>query len=77
MKKKLLVVFVAAAALLLTAAVVGANGKSDIAQVKSATVRFHRTENAQAAGWDLRDGFDHCFDNQPVGGMGYHYIRYS
>ena len=75
MKKKLLVVFVAAAALLLTAAVVGAIGKSDIAQVKSATVRFHRTENAQAAGWDLRDGLDHCFDNQPVGGMGYHYIN--
>ncbi len=30
---------------------------------------------AQAAGWDLVPGLDHCFDNPGVGAMGYHFIN--
>jgi hypothetical protein len=54
---------------------VSANGGSDLAQVRAATARFHRTEVAQAEGWDLIPGLDGCFDNQPTGAMGFHYIN--
>jgi hypothetical protein len=50
-------------------------GQSDLAKIRRATAQFHRTETAQAAGYDLRPGLDHCFDNPGVGGMGFHYIN--
>jgi hypothetical protein len=52
-----------------------ASGKSDLAAVRAATAQFHRPEAAQAAGWDLVAGLDHCFVNPGVGAMGYHYIN--
>ena len=52
-----------------------AGNNSEIAGVRSATARFHRTEAAQAEGWDLREGLDFCFDSPGVGGMGFHYIN--
>lgn len=45
-----------------------------IAQLRRATARFHRLDEALAADYALIDGLDHCFTNQPVGDMGYHYI---
>jgi len=54
---------------------VSAMGQSALAAVRAATARFHRTEVAQAAGWDLVPGLDHCFENPGVGAMGYHYIN--
>ncbi len=48
--------------------------KRQVAALRRATARFHRTEAAQDAGYDLVPGLDHCFTNQPVGDMGYHYI---
>ena len=56
-------------------AVVYADGKSDLAQVRAATARFHRPAAAEEAGWVLVDGLDHCFENPGVGAMGYHYIN--
>jgi hypothetical protein len=49
--------------------------KKKLAAVRAATARFHRTEVAQAEGWDLVPGLDHCFENPGVGAMGYHYIN--
>src|SRR5512145_1631846 len=49
--------------------------KDDLAELRSATAQFHRPEAAQAAGYDLVPGLDHCFNNPGVGGMGYHYIN--
>lgn len=46
-----------------------------LAEVRAATAQFRRLEAAQAAGWDLVPGLDHCFDNPGVGGMGFHYIN--
>ena len=46
----------------------------DIAEVRGAVAKYHTPERAEAAGWELVDGLDHCFDNPGVGGMGYHYI---
>jgi len=63
------VVLATAAATALVAA------QSDVAAVRRATAAYHRTEAAQAAGWDLVEGLDHCFDNPGVGAMGYHYIN--
>lgn len=49
-------------------------GNSDLAKIRRVTAKLHRMEAAQAAGFDLREGLDHCFDNPGVGGMGFHYI---
>ena len=58
-----------------TVAFAAGKGKSDLAKLRAATDRFHRTEAAQQAGWDLVPGLDHCFENPGVGAMGYHYIN--
>ena len=60
-----------------TVFVVQAAGKDDIAQVREATAKFHQSEAAQTAGYDLVPGLDHCFESYGVGGMGYHYINTS
>jgi hypothetical protein len=48
---------------------------SDLAKVREATAQFHRPEVAQAAGYDLVEGLDYCFNNPGTGGMGFHYIN--
>jgi hypothetical protein len=76
MKRKVIVVLSVTAVLSLLIAIgVAAAGQSELAQVRAATAQFHRPEAAQAAGWDLVPGLDHCFDNPGVGAMGYHYIN--
>jgi hypothetical protein len=45
-----------------------------LAQVRRAVGRYHTPERAEAAGWGLVEGLDHCFEAPGVGGMGYHYI---
>jgi hypothetical protein len=45
-----------------------------IAEVRAAVARYHRPSRAEAAGWGLVPGLDHCFTNPGVGAMGYHYI---
>lgn len=49
-------------------------GQSDLAGVRGTVAQFHRVEAAQAAGWDLVPGLDHCFESE-AGGMGFHYIN--
>lgn len=46
----------------------------EVAQVRSAVARYHTPARAEAAGWGLVEGLDHCFENPGVGAMGYHYI---
>lgn len=78
MKRKTLIVLSIAillALVLVTAA--QASTQSDLAKVRQATAQFHRLEAAQAAGYDLVEGLDHCFNNPGVGGMGFHYINTS
>ena len=75
MKRKVLIIstFVAIIAALVVVAVQAAGG-TDIAKLRQATARFHRTETAKAASYDLVPGLDHCFNNPGVGAMGFHYI---
>jgi hypothetical protein len=76
MKSKTIILIVLAAALtLVTVTSAFAKGKDNLAQVRSATARFHRLDKAIAAGWDLVPGLDYCFENAPTGAMGYHYIN--
>ncbi len=56
---------------------VQAEAQDDLAQLRAATAQYHRPEAAQAAGYDLVPGLDHCFNNPGVGAMGYHYINVS
>src|SRR6185295_569233 len=74
MKRKTFIISGAVAALALILVAAQTFGNSDLAKIRRATANFHRTEAAQAAGYDLRPGLDHCFDNPGVGGMGFHYI---
>jgi hypothetical protein len=76
MKRKTIILIVLAAALaLVTVTTAFGKGKDNLAQVRSATARFHKVDRAVAAGWDLVPGLDYCFDNAPNGAMGYHYIN--
>lgn len=56
---------------------VRAETQDDLAELRDATAQYHRPEAAQAAGYDLVPGLDHCFNNPGVGAMGYHYINVS
>jgi hypothetical protein len=49
--------------------------EDEISDLRAVTAAFHRTEAAQAAGYNLVPGLDHCFENPGVGAMGYHYIN--
>jgi hypothetical protein len=49
--------------------------QDELAQVRRATARYHLTNAAQADGYQLVPGLDHCFNNPGVGAMGYHYIN--
>ena len=67
-------------ALLIMALIIGTgNGGpisdgDELARLRAATARFHQIDAAQAAGYELVPGLDHCFDNPGVGAMGFHYI---
>jgi hypothetical protein len=58
-----------------TAFIVQAAGKDDLTKIREATAHFQRTPEARTAGYDLVIGFDYCFQNYGVGGMGYHYVN--
>ena len=76
MKRKTLIILAVVAVLALSLVTVAqASTQSDLAKVRRATAGFHRTGAAQAAGFDLVPGLDHCFDNPGVGAMGFHYIH--
>lgn len=54
---------------------VSAANQGDLAIVRKATANFQQVQAAQAAGYDLVEKLDHCFNKPGVGGMGYHYIN--
>ena len=49
--------------------------QDDLAPVRQANAQYKRLEVAEAAGYQLVPGLDHCFNNPGVGAMGYHYIN--
>ena len=51
--------------------------RSDLAELRLATVQFQQLEAAQAAGHRLVPGLDQCFGNLGFGGLGYRYINTS
>jgi hypothetical protein len=75
MKHKTFIISGAIAILALISVAALSFGQSDLAKIRRATAQFHRTEAAQAAGYDLRSGLDYCFHKPGVGGMGFHYIN--
>ena len=53
-------------------------GKGELHEVKDANKQFKDTAAAEAAGWVLVDGLDHCFEDAGgAGAMGFHYINTS
>lgn len=58
-----------------TVFIVQAASEDNITRVREATAQFQRTPAARAAGYDLIPGLDYCFQNDGIGGMGYHYIN--
>lgn len=63
------------AVLIVTTAVIVRAGGGELSEVRAATAPFRQIPAAQAAGYDLVPGLDHCFTNPGVGAMGYHYIN--
>ena len=55
--------------------IMGNHGRSDINQLRVATAQFQRLEAAQAGGYRLVPGLDHCFKNESFGGLGYRFIN--
>jgi hypothetical protein len=51
--------------------------RSDLAELRLATVQFQQLETAQAAGHRLVPGLDQCFRNSDFGVLGYRYINTS
>ncbi|WP_420640823.1 hypothetical protein [Candidatus Leptofilum sp.] len=74
-RKKLILTGAIVTLLLLTAQLVLADGRNPIQRLRAVTARFRHIPTAQAAGYDLVPGLDHCFENPGVGAMGYHYIN--
>jgi hypothetical protein len=68
----LIVIFTTSTVLIAQAA-----SKDDITKVREATAQLQSTLGARAAGYNSVIGFDYCFQNNGVGGMGYHYINTS
>jgi hypothetical protein len=64
-----------ALALSFSVAAAGPGGGPELAQLRAATARYHRTEVAMADGYNFVDGLDHCFFSPGEGGMGYHLIN--
>lgn len=51
------------------------DGAEDVTSaVREAIAGYETPEDAEAGGWRLVDGLDHCFENPGVGAMGVHYI---
>jgi hypothetical protein len=76
-RKKLMIAGLVAALALIIGVTVNAAGQAKLDKVRKATARFHQVEVAQAAGYTLVPGLDHCFNEPGVGAMGYHYIKTS
>ncbi len=55
--------------------VVSAANGGDLGKLRGATTKFKNPQAAEAAGYTLVAGLDHCFNNPGVGGMGLHYIN--
>lgn len=49
--------------------------RRDLINLAISTFKYHDTGTATADGYALLPGLDHCFNNQPTGAMGYHYIN--
>lgn len=49
----------------------------DLARVRGAVAPYHDMDRAIADGWGWVAGLDHCFEDEELGGMGYHLIDAS
>jgi hypothetical protein len=49
----------------------------DLAGVRAAVAPYHDVDHAMADGWGPVEQLDHCFEDDELGGMGYHLIDAS
>jgi hypothetical protein len=75
--KRLIFLGLVTAVLVAVASTAAYAGQSELTALKASTARFHSLKIAEAAGYSLLPGLDHCFNNPGVGAMGYHYIKAS
>ena len=55
----------------------GTSLSKDLVNLAVSTAKYLNVTKATGAGYALLPGLDHCFNNQPTGAMGYHYINAS
>jgi hypothetical protein len=73
-KRTLLITLLAAALALVPVATALAGQPGELPELRAATAAYFHLANAEAAGYGLVPGLDHCFNNPGVGAMGFHYI---
>jgi hypothetical protein len=78
MMKKAVLAAVAALILLasVSAGALAGGGQSDLAFVRAATARFHRSEVAEAAGY-VNVNVGECVAHPELGAMGYHFLNFD
>jgi hypothetical protein len=71
------ILVVLALAATLTVSQAAEANQRDLAGVRAAVAPYHHMDRATADGWGWVEGLDHCFEDEELGGMGYHLIDAS
>lgn len=77
MKRKVLIAVAVVLVILASVTIATAANRGELGKLRAATAKYQKLESAQADGYGLVPGLDHCFDNPGVGAMGFHYINTS
>lgn len=77
MKRKSLIAVALVLMILVSVTIATAASRGELGKLRAATAKYQKLEAAQADGYSLVPGLDHCFNNPGVGAMGYHYINTS
>lgn len=75
MNRKFLIAAALVLVILTSVTIVTSANRGEMGKLRSATSRYQKLEAAQADGYGLVPGLDHCFENPGTGAMGYHYIN--
>ena len=75
MKRRALIAIALVLVILATVTITTAASRGELGKLRAATAKYQKLEAAQADGYGLVPGLDHCFEKPGTGAMGYHYIN--
>lgn len=77
MRRRIILALVLALVLLASVTIATVANRGELGKLRADTAKYQKLEAAQADGYGLVPGLDHCFENPGTGAMGYHYINTS